>query len=104
MPEQARSTCPRCQIGLMRATQLPYTVIENGKLVSVPEMAARVCDVCGNRDFDRESVKRLYLMLGAARRRRRDTGSADRAQPSAPPPPGERAARRPSRSPRPKKT
>lgn len=103
MPEQARSTCPRCQIGLMRATQLPYTVIENGKLVSVPEMAARVCDVCGNRDFDRESVKRLYLMLGAARRRRRDTSSADRAQ-TAPPTPGERAARRPSRASRPKKT
>jgi YgiT-type zinc finger domain-containing protein len=100
MPEQARSTCPRCQIGLMRATQLPYTVIENGKLVSVPEMAARVCDVCGNRDFDRESVKRLYLMLGAARRRRRDSGSADRT-PAAPT--GERAARRPSRAPRSKK-
>jgi hypothetical protein len=60
-----------------------------------------VCDVCGNRDFDRESVKRLYLMLGAARRRRRDTGSADRT-PAAPP--GERAARRPSRPARPKKT
>ena len=101
MPEQARSTCPRCQIGLMRATQLPYTVIENGKLVSVPEMAARVCDVCGNRDFDRESVKRLYLMLGAARRRRRDSGSADRT-PAAPA--AERAARRPSRASRPKKT
>lgn len=103
MPEQARSTCPRCQIGLMRATQLPYTVIENGKLVSVPEMAARVCDVCGNRDFDRESVKRLYLMLGAARRRRRDTGSTDRPQ-AASPTQGERAARRPSRASRPKKT
>jgi|SRR5687768_5212690 YgiT-type zinc finger domain-containing protein len=101
MPEQARSTCPRCQIGLMRATQLPYTVIENGKLVSVPEMAARVCDVCGNRDFDRESVKRLYLMLGAARRRRRDSSSADRT-PAAPT--GERAARRSSRTSRPKKT
>lgn len=102
MPEQTRSTCPRCQIGLMRATQLPYTVIENGKLVSVPEMAARVCDVCGNRDFDRESVKRLYLMLGAARRRRRDTpGTAERTPPA---PSAERATRRPSRAPRPKKT
>lgn len=99
MPEPARSTCPRCQIGLMRATQLPYTVIENGKLVSVPEMPARVCDVCGNRDFDRESVKRLYLMLGAARRRRRDGG--ERPAPSARA--GERDPRRPARAPRTKK-
>ena len=101
MAEQPRSTCPRCQIGLMRATQLPYTVIENGKLVSVPDMPARVCDVCGNRDFDREAVKRLYLMLGAARRRRREPGTADRA--AAPTGAPERAARRTTRTPRPKK-
>jgi hypothetical protein len=73
-------------------------VIENGKLVSVPEMPARVCDVCGSRDFDREAVKRLYLMLGAARRRRRDTG--DRPSPSAR---AEGDPRRPARAPRTKK-
>lgn len=87
----------------MRATQLPYTVIENGKLVSVPEMPARVCDVCGNRDFDREAVKRLYLMLGAARRRRRESGSQGAERPAATAPTSERAPRRAARTPRPKK-
>lgn len=101
MSESVRTTCPRCQIGLMRATQLPYSVIENGKLVNVPEMAARICDVCGNRDFDRESVKRLYLMLGAARRRRRDNDRDNDRSPASTR--GDRSARRTTRAPRTKK-
>lgn len=99
MPEPLRLTCSRCQIGQMRETRLPYTVIEHNKLVSVPDMPARVCDVCGNRDFDREAVKRLYLMLGAARRRRRDATE----RPASPPPSSGERARRAPRPSRPKK-
>lgn len=83
----------------MRMTSLPYSIIENGKLVSVPGMTAHVCDVCGHRDFDREAVKRLFLMLGAARRRRRKS-SAERTTPPTAETPPTRAAR----TPRPKKS
>lgn len=89
MPELSRSTCPRCQIGQLRATHLPYAAIENGKLVSVPSMPALVCDVCGHRIFEREPVKQLYVMLGAARHRR---GSQQQA--------GQRGGARPDRTPK----
>ncbi|GIK30062.1 MAG: hypothetical protein IT298_05930 [Chloroflexi bacterium] len=82
MPELSRSICPRCQIGQLRTTHLPYAAIESGQLVCVPSMPALACDVCGHRIFQREPVKQLYVMLGAARHRR---GSQ--------PPPTQRGAR-----------
>ncbi len=79
---------------------MPYAAIENGKLVSVPSMPALVCDVCGHRIFEREPVKQLYVMLGAARHRRDNQQQTDRrsARPARPP---KDPARRTSRTKKP---
>lgn len=85
MLEHSRSTCSRCQIGQLRRTHLPYATIENGKLISVPSMPALVCDVCGHRIFEREPVKQLHMMLGAARHRRNNQQQTNHRRPARPP-------------------
>jgi YgiT-type zinc finger domain-containing protein len=69
MLEDHRPVCPRCQIGLMQKRLIPYSAIENGQFVNVARMPARVCDVCGNRTYDREPLAALKRMLGASRRK-----------------------------------
>ncbi|MCU0475669.1 MAG: YgiT-type zinc finger protein, partial [Anaerolineae bacterium] len=83
MNEPTKLVCPRCQIGLMQARIIPYNTIENGHLVSVSKMPARVCDVCGNRVYERESLLHLRTMLGASRRKA-DKPSAAKKTPAAP--------------------
>lgn len=69
MPDENKLVCPRCQIGMMQPKQIPYNMIENGNLVSVAKMPARVCDVCGNRVYEREPMVNLRTMLGASHRK-----------------------------------
>lgn len=69
MPDETKPVCPRCQIGMMQPKLIPYSTIENGNLVSVTKMPARVCDVCGNRAYEREPLVNLRTMLGASRRK-----------------------------------
>lgn len=69
MKEETKIVCPRCQIGVMQPKKLPYSMIENGQLVSVPNMSARICDVCNNRIYDRDALINLRSMLGATRRK-----------------------------------
>ncbi len=69
MSDESKPVCPRCQIGMMQPRLIPYSAIENGALVNVAKMPARVCDVCGNRTYEREPMVNLRTMLGASRRK-----------------------------------
>jgi len=82
MSEESKPVCPRCQIGMMQPRQIPYSTIENGTLVNVAKMPARVCDVCGNRAYDREPLVSLRTMLGASRRKNKP--AAPKKPPAAP--------------------
>jgi YgiT-type zinc finger domain-containing protein len=83
MPDEAKLICPRCQIGVMQSKQIPFSMIENGNMVNVSKMPAHVCDVCGNRVYDREPLVNLRTMLGASRRKNRLT-SPKKKSPAAP--------------------
>jgi hypothetical protein len=75
-----RPTCPRCQIGLLNARPLPFTLIENGIPLNVARMPALLCDICGYREFNRTSVRQLQMMAGLTRSRRARKGTSTRAR------------------------
>ena len=55
--------CPRCQIGRCSLKSATYTRLHNGMIVSVPDMPAYLCDVCGYQEFDGGAMSDLIAML-----------------------------------------
>lgn len=64
--------CPECQVGALRAANVSYIAPVHGRLVTVPDFPAWVCDVCGRREYDEAALAELRAMLetGAPPRRR----------------------------------
>ncbi len=56
--------CPRCQIGNLQATTGTYTSIQNGMLLSVPNMPVWKCDVCQYQEFDYDAITRVEALVG----------------------------------------
>lgn len=56
--------CSQCQIGHFHTESRPYVRVVDGMLLSVPNMPALICDVCGYQDFDREGLTRVEALLG----------------------------------------
>lgn len=81
MTDDLKSVCTRCQIGIMQNKLMPFTMIENGHMVNVQRMPARVCDVCGYRLFDRDPLVNLRAMLGASRRRTKPAAKKSSSSP-----------------------
>lgn len=65
-------TCPVCHIGSMQERRVTYTQVYEGQLVIVQGVLALVCDFCGERWFDTETVDGLQRLLQS------DTGGAER--------------------------
>ena len=65
-------SCPECQVGALRAANVSYIDRFHGRLVTVPDFPAWVCDVCGRREYDEVALAELRAMLesGAPPRRR----------------------------------
>jgi len=38
--------------------------IYEGRILSVPDMPAYVCDICGYQEFDYQAMQSLYLLMG----------------------------------------
>lgn len=58
--------CSECNIGQMHKTSMTYFTWLNGELITVPDFPAWVCDICGKREYDREAVDHLALLLNPA--------------------------------------
>lgn len=56
--------CDTCHIGtrIPRRTTVTYWI--EGHLVIMPNVPVWVCDICGDVEFEMESVERLEVLLG----------------------------------------
>ncbi|MCK6580256.1 MAG: YgiT-type zinc finger protein [Anaerolineae bacterium] len=59
-----KHTCPRCQIGTLQPIQATYTTVYRGALLSVPNITAWNCDICGFIEYDDEMMAQLEAMTG----------------------------------------
>ncbi len=62
MTEQ--TACPRCQIGNLHAHKATYTLVHHGMLLSVPDMTAWQCDICGYTEFDYDTLTEIEALTG----------------------------------------
>jgi YgiT-type zinc finger domain-containing protein len=56
--------CPRCQIGNLQPVSATYTCVQNGMLLSVPNMPAWKCDICQYEEFDYDALGRVEALTG----------------------------------------
>ncbi|NWF69337.1 MAG: YgiT-type zinc finger protein [Chloroflexi bacterium] len=64
MSQRMSYTCPRCQIGQCRPVTLTYTRLYQGTLLSVPDMPAWTCDICGLQEYDQQMLGQLERLIG----------------------------------------
>ena len=60
--------CPVCHIGKLQTKKITYTQVFEGRFIVIPNVVAQVCDVCGEKVFDRETLSRLSGLLNQNRR------------------------------------
>ncbi|HNY20185.1 MAG TPA: YgiT-type zinc finger protein [Flexilinea sp.] len=55
--------CEECQVGIPHFTTATYFTWIEDELITVPDFPCWVCDVCGRREWDAESLMNLNLIL-----------------------------------------
>ncbi|HEX9797144.1 MAG TPA: YgiT-type zinc finger protein [Anaerolineales bacterium] len=80
--EAAAYACPECHLGTLQPGTAFYCSWLQGEFISAPDFPAWICDVCGRREYDEESVQELQTLLHLERderdrRRRTDSTSPD---------------------------
>lgn len=67
--------CRECSAGQMRMQKVTYYTWLMDELITVADFPAWVCDVCGRREYDQQSINQLTLILspnaGQSTKRRR---------------------------------
>jgi YgiT-type zinc finger domain-containing protein len=56
--------CEVCHIGTRRPRRTTVTYWLGGELVLMPNVPVGVCDVCGDVEYEAESIARLEMLLG----------------------------------------
>jgi YgiT-type zinc finger domain-containing protein len=64
MNESSNFICPQCYIGRCRPSQATYTFVHEESLVSVPDIPAYICDICGYQMFDDDALDSIWKMMG----------------------------------------
>jgi hypothetical protein len=64
MQERDTMTCPQCFVGKLQPRQSAFTGVLDGVFLSVPDMQAHICDVCGYREFAESALIQLEALLG----------------------------------------
>jgi YgiT-type zinc finger domain-containing protein len=59
--------CPACHFGKLNTQTTTYTQVYHGQFIVIPNVPTLVCDVCGEKVFDRETLSRLSGLLGQSR-------------------------------------
>jgi YgiT-type zinc finger domain-containing protein len=65
---EAESLCPVCHYGKLQACKTTYTQVYGERFIVVPNVSTLVCDVCGEKIFDHDTLLRLSGLLGVERR------------------------------------
>jgi YgiT-type zinc finger domain-containing protein len=55
--------CPECQGGIMHLRYITYFTWLADELITVPNFPAWVCDVCGRREYDQQTINWLNMLL-----------------------------------------
>lgn len=55
--------CPRCQIGHCQPIQTTYVQMYGDQLISIPDVAAWRCDICGLQEFNPEALLHISKLL-----------------------------------------
>jgi YgiT-type zinc finger domain-containing protein len=56
--------CPECQVGTLQPQAVPYFAYLDGRLITVPDFPAWVCDVCRHCEYDDAALEDLQSVLG----------------------------------------
>ena len=56
-------SCNECHMGMMQSRHITYFTHIQGELITVPNFPARICDVCGRREYDMQSIHWLNILL-----------------------------------------
>jgi hypothetical protein len=64
MPDHNALICPQCLIGMMKSKNVTYTGVLEGLFVSVPNIDALICDVCGCREYPPHALLPLEALFG----------------------------------------
>jgi len=63
MSRMSVHACPRCQIGRLHVTLVPYTRIQNGLFLSIPDVQTFECDVCGFQEVDDIALLKMESLI-----------------------------------------
>ncbi len=55
--------CQECQVGIPKFKAATYYTWIEDELITVPNFPCWVCDVCGRREWDSQSLMNLNLLL-----------------------------------------
>ena len=55
--------CDECQVGIPHIERATYYTWIEDELITVPDFPCWVCDVCGRREWDSQSLMNLNLIL-----------------------------------------
>ena len=61
------SMCPMCHVGKLREKKTTFTQVFDGQVIVMPNVSALVCDVCGERTMDPNTLLSLSGLLGIER-------------------------------------
>lgn len=64
MTTEFATFCPRCMFGKCTERKITYVGLYKGRILTAPDTPARVCDVCGYREFDEFAIEHLYKLTG----------------------------------------
>jgi len=59
--------CPVCHVGKLREKKTTFTQVFDGQVIVMPNVSALVCDVCGERTMDPNTLLNLSGLLGIER-------------------------------------
>lgn len=60
---EKNSSCPECHVGMMQAKRVTYFTNIQNELITVQNFPAWICDVCGRREYDLQSIHWLNMFL-----------------------------------------
>jgi YgiT-type zinc finger domain-containing protein len=59
--------CPICHVGKLHERKTTFTQVFEGQVIVMPNVTALVCDVCGERTMDHDTMLSLSGLLGVER-------------------------------------
>ena len=68
MSDHAAILCPQCQIGHLQPGKQTYVRVDGSMVISVPNMPAVTCDVCGYHEFEEHALIEVEALVSDAKR------------------------------------